>query len=286
MKKQVLKIELNNFFIRTLTGIVFASVIIGSLLMHPYAFVTLMLIFSLLALMEYKRIFFKNISVLLVIIYLLTGTIIYSLIVSISLFGLNEIFLYGILAFILILLLVFYVINNKGLQPLVKQLYNIVSAFLYISLPFALMSFLYDFNSENLYNLIIGVFILMWIFDSFAYITGTLIGKHKMAIKISPKKTWEGLIGGAIFCFTTAYILSLFLKVEVLQTKFLLVYWLIIALIVVVMGTIGDLFESKLKRKAGIKDTAILLPGHGGILDRFDSLLFVIPSIVVLLLVL
>ncbi|PKP41101.1 MAG: hypothetical protein CVT95_12990 [Bacteroidetes bacterium HGW-Bacteroidetes-12] len=177
-------------------------------------------------------------------------------------------------------------ILNKGLQPLVKQLYNIVSAFLYISLPFALMSFLYDFNSENLYNLIIGVFILMWIFDSFAYITGTLIGKHKMAIKISPKKTWEGLIGGAIFCFTTAYILSLFLKVEVLQTKFLLVYWLIIALIVVVMGTIGDLFESKLKRKAGIKDTAILLPGHGGILDRFDSLLFVIPSIVVLLLVL
>jgi phosphatidate cytidylyltransferase len=115
----------------------------------------------------------------------------------------------------------------------------------------------------------------IWINDTMAYLVGSMIGKTPFS-KISPKKTWEGTIGGAILCIVTIGLLGYFIpfaKVIAVQ------HWIAIAAICAVFGTIGDLFESKLKRMANVKDSGSIMPGHGGFLDRFDSLLFAAPAV-------
>jgi phosphatidate cytidylyltransferase len=116
-----------------------------------------------------------------------------------------------------------------------------------------------------------GILIILWMYDTGAYLSGSAIGKHKLMKSISPNKSWEGLLGGGILSLVTSVIMAVILQTPDLGT------WIIIAVIIIVFGTLGDLFESMLKRKTGIKDTGSVLPGHGGLLDRFDSLLFVIP---------
>ena len=125
------------------------------------------------------------------------------------------------------------------------------------------------------YQIVLYLFLTIWMNDTGAYITGRLIGKHKMFPRISPKKSWEGLIGGAIFAVIMAIVNS-FLFLEHSITS-----WIVIALLIVIFGTSGDFFESKLKREAGVKDSGSILPGHGGMLDRFDTMLFAVPVIFV-----
>jgi len=122
-------------------------------------------------------------------------------------------------------------------------------------------------------EIILGYFVLLWVSDSGAYATGSLVGKHKLFERISPKKTWEGSIGGAVLTFTAAYFISSIMKEVSLRD------WLAISLIIVVTGTYGDLFKSLLKRSAHVKDAGNLLPGHGGFLDRFDSLIGSAPFV-------
>ena len=115
----------------------------------------------------------------------------------------------------------------------------------------------------------------IWINDTMAYIVGSMIGKTPFS-KISPKKTWEGTIGGAILCVTVITLLSRIIpSVQDIEIK----YFIIISSICAVFGTLGDLLESKLKRIAGIKDSGTIMPGHGGFLDRFDSLLVAVPFV-------
>ena len=121
--------------------------------------------------------------------------------------------------------------------------------------------------------LLAGIFIMIWCFDSFAYLVGRFLGKRKLMPKISPKKTWEGLIGGLFFTMLSAYLLALYSGIESIS----LWQWLVLSIIVVISSTFGDLFESALKRSHGLKDSGNFMPGHGGILDRIDSLLFAMP---------
>ncbi len=123
----------------------------------------------------------------------------------------------------------------------------------------------------------LAFFGIIWTFDSFAYVTGTLTGKTKLFKKISPGKTIEGIIGGTTFAVLTAYIISLYSPT--LNT----VQWILLAIIISLTGTIGDLIESAIKRNAGVKDSGSFLPGHGGFLDRFDSLFFSVPFVFVYL---
>lgn len=154
----------------------------------------------------------------------------------------------------------------------------------YISLPLGMSTGLlwtsYDspvtngfalFTDFYMPELLLGIFILIWTYDSFAYLTGSLIGKHKMIPKVSPKKSWEGFFGGMVFSLITSFILS--------KTLSLLSFgeWTGMAIIVAVFGTLGDLMESQVKRMADVKDSGNILPGHGGLLDRFDSFLMIIP---------
>ena len=151
----------------------------------------------------------------------------------------------------------------------------------YLSLPAALMVFMYRidfFSSLAGPKLVLLVFALIWVNDTFAYLTGRLLGKHKLFERISPGKTIEGSIGGLVFTLAGIIVFSQY--VDWLSLKVAIG----MGLIAVVFGTLGDLCESMLKRQAGVKDSGNLIPGHGGVLDRFDSVLFTIPFIYVFLL--
>ena len=146
----------------------------------------------------------------------------------------------------------------------------------YIILPFIIITKIpFGINGYNP-DILISIFVLIWTNDTFAYLVGKSIGKHKLFERISPKKTIEGFIGGIIFAIIASYFISkYFLKIPEKNTYI----WFIIAFIVGVFGTIGDLVESKFKRIAGKKDSGKIMPGHGGILDRLDSVIFVAPII-------
>jgi phosphatidate cytidylyltransferase len=172
----------------------------------------------------------------------------------------------------------FFLFDNKITQ--ISSFSKYIYLLGYIILPFLLISKI-PFGSDG-YNplIIIGLFILIWTNDTFAYIVGKSIGKHKLFEKISPKKTIEGFFGGLVFAIFAGTLISIYLiePKEQFSNKSILI-WSIIAAIVGVIGTIGDLIESKFKRIAGVKDSGKIMPGHGGILDRLDSVIFAAPFI-------
>ena len=150
----------------------------------------------------------------------------------------------------------------------------------YIILPFIFITKI-SFGVKD-YNpkIIIGLFILIWTNDTFAYIVGKSIGKHKLLERISPKKTIEGFVGGVIFAVIAGFLISkYYIQAGPKHLDKSILIWTIIAVIVGVIGTVGDLIESKFKRIAGVKDSGKIMPGHGGILDRLDSVIFVAPFV-------
>jgi len=150
-------------------------------------------------------------------------------------------------------------------------------ALAYISIPFTLLTQIPFINSNYHPKIIIGFFILIWINDSFAYLVGSTLGRTKLYEKISPNKTVEGAIGGLLAAIIAAYFISIYF------TSLSYLNWTIIALITVIFGVLGDLMESKFKREAGVKDSGNLIPGHGGFLDRLDSVIFAAPFVYVYL---
>ncbi|MCB0400579.1 MAG: phosphatidate cytidylyltransferase [Flavobacteriales bacterium] len=156
--------------------------------------------------------------------------------------------------------------------PFVNIAYTLLGVF-YVVLPFAMLFHLGYYKGSYNYQLILGFFFLLWTSDTGAYLSGKFLGKHKLFERISPKKTWEGSIGGLILSLVVAYVLSIYF------TDLKLANWLIIAGLVVIFGGMGDLVESMLKRSLHIKDSGNILPGHGGILDRFDGLLLSVPFV-------
>ena len=150
----------------------------------------------------------------------------------------------------------------------------------YIILPFVFITKIsFGINDYNP-KIIIGLFILIWTNDTFAYIVGKSIGRTKLFEKISPKKTIEGFLGGILFAILAGYLISkYYIKANPEFSEKSILIWTSIAVIVGIAGTIGDLIESKFKRIAGVKDSGSIMPGHGGILDRLDSVIFVAPII-------
>ena len=173
----------------------------------------------------------------------------------------------------------------KKANPLGNWAFSMLSQ-LYIALPFALLNILAYHNSpENssvTYNPILplSIFVFIWLSDTGAYCVGSLIGKHRLFERISPKKSWEGSVGGAVFSIASSLIFAH------CYPFFSIAQWAGLAAVVVVFGTWGDLTESLMKRQLGIKDSGNILPGHGGMLDRFDSALMAIPAAVIYIYVL
>lgn len=155
-------------------------------------------------------------------------------------------------------------------KPFVNLAFLMLGVF-YIGIPFGLLNFVAIHQGVYLPNIVMGLLLLIWANDSGAYLVGSRWGKHLLLPRISPKKTWEGTMGGLLFTLMTAYILHIFF----LEIR--LIDWLVLAAIIAVFGSIGDLVESMLKRSLAVKDSGKILPGHGGMLDRFDGLIFSLP---------
>ncbi len=261
---------------RSLTGIAFAAIMLAGIIIHQYVFAVVFTVFLLLTLYEFYKIS-ENIGyepsakigltcgfLLFIIFFLAASRVIPQ----------NFIYL-SILIPLFTLLPDLFDKRKNGFKNSMITLAGLI----YIALPFSLLSFIIipeNSAGSGFYPwILVGIFLIIWMYDSMAYVFGTLLGKHKICERISPNKSWEGLAGGAVFAVIMGIVNS------VIFHELSLTNWIVIAFLIVAFGTSGDFFESKLKREAGVKDSGNILPGHGGMLDRFDTLLFAAPVIYV-----
>lgn len=181
-----------------------------------------------------------------------------------------------------ILLFFFQHVLAKGSELSSSKVSNSLFSFGYIGLPLSLTPWL-TIDSYYYFTpvLLVGIMVIIWSNDTFAYLIGRSFGKHRLHERLSPKKSVEGFIGGWIFALLAGYIFYTYSN-----TEYTLTDWLIFSSFTTIGGTFGDLFESALKRSAKVKDSGSFIPGHGGLLDRIDSLLFVVPMVWLYLLIL
>lgn len=251
-------------------------IVLGSMILHPLAFFIVFSFFTIIGLKEFAELtgFGKNKKP--TIEYYIFGLIIYAVI---GLSGLGYIDVRNTALIFIIFFLQIAIELFRKTDPSWKNITTCLTGYLYIALPFGLMNSLFYTGAIAIPDpgIIIGVFIIIWTSDIFAYLTGSMFGKHRLFERISPKKSWEGSIGGLTFALAAGYVMSLFVD------KIDLVSWLVLTVIIVITGTIGDLAESLLKRNAGVKDSGNIFPGHGGVLDRFDAIIFAIPFVFIYL---
>ncbi len=284
--------NIQTFKTRTLTAIVFAVVMLLGLFVNHWLFFCLFTIIHFGCWLEYQKLIslidssYKTISVFHKYGVIITGF-------GFMLWMLNA--SYSICSFKLHLLGMSLVIIFAIVLPISEILFSqkqeTKPAFLsflgllYISLSLGLMLDLYEVTIQKIKfgNSTFAIFtiVCMWVNDTMAYIVGSFIGKTPFS-KISPKKTWEGTIGGIVLCTIVMGLAMNFIMVDIETNtpySFLKIHWFVMAAIAAITGTFGDLLESKIKRLANVKDSGNFMPGHGGFLDRFDSLLLATPFI-------
>lgn len=261
---------------RSISGALFVLVLVACVVLGKYSSLLLFTFAGVLGVLEFYKLStnISGVSPLKV-----TGAIIgvtCSLLVMFAVMG----FVSTTAVFVCLpLLFSIFVIELYRKQPF--PFHNItytILGILYVILPFTLLFHLgfynnYHFSMDYNYQLIMGYFLLLWSSDTGAYLAGKFFGKHKLMERISPKKTWEGSVGGGILSIFVAVIIAHYFTTIQLQD------WIIISVIVVVLGGIGDLVESMFKRSINVKDSGNILPGHGGILDRFDGLFISVPFV-------
>lgn len=272
----------NNFIQRAITGVIFVGVLVGGILWGPISFSLLFALISALTIHEFGTIVSKQQDVEInKPICMLAGIFLFFGFAYLGVMpGQTEVLIPYLFLIIYLLVSELYL---KKKNPLNNWAYAMMSQ-IYIALSFAMLNVLaYHSTGTSPYNvqynpiLPLSIFIFTWINDTGAYCTGMLFGKHRLFERISPKKSWEGSIGGGVFSMIAAVVMAHFFSFMSLGI------WIGLALTVVVFGTLGDLTESLLKRTLGIKDSGNILPGHGGMLDRFDSTLMAVPAAVVYL---
>lgn len=268
---------MNNFTLRTITGAIFVIVIIGSVLINHWIFASLFFVIALAGFWEFSRIS-RSLNVYPAkITGILLSALTYMLLVGWNFQVVPDYSLY-LLLFIPVIILAVELSRKTSTSLLnaAMTLFGIV----WIIIPLALLSGFFNLAEVHKWRetgLLLGFFLILWINDSGAYIFGSLLGKHKMMERISPKKSWEGFAGGAFAGLLIAYLISASF------TEFTMMEWILIGAAIIVFGTLGDLTESMFKRNAGIKDSGKILPGHGGILDRFDAVLIAAPVVYILI---
>lgn len=266
----------NNFWLRTFTGAVFIAAIIGSVLLSQLIFALLFFGVTLFALNEFYQLLNAGKKIRVSIV---SGSIAASILyLSFALAAIEVVppkFLF--INLLLPILIFIFELYRKSANPFLNISLTLFGA-IYIGLPFSLLNLLYNSGPvavESGPAIVLSFFLIIWTYDTFAYLTGILVGKHRLFPRVSPKKTWEGTAGGFIFGLAATFLLSKYFP------DFDLLNWLIIASIIMVFGTFGDLSESLLKRSLNIKDSGNILPGHGGLLDRFDAVLMAAPAVFV-----
>ncbi|MBK7129865.1 MAG: phosphatidate cytidylyltransferase [Crocinitomicaceae bacterium] len=265
---------MSNFLQRAITGTLFVIVLIGAILLGGWYMHGLFGLIVVLGLWEFFSLFKATDIKPQKILGTFIGTAIYFLVLLSWYFG--EIMMVPLIGLLFLFFMVTAIseLFRKTTRPFENVSITLVAT-LYIVLPFVLLnvySFEHVLEVETLIWPPLSIFILIWCNDTFAYLTGRLLGKHKLFERISPKKTWEGFIGGVAFAVLAGILLAYFLEWSYSK---MITYGIVVG----VIGTAGDLVESMLKRNVGVKDSGTILPGHGGILDRFDAVLFVVPVI-------
>ncbi len=270
---------------RVWTAIIFVLVMIGGLFISQYTYIALFTLVAAGCLWEFYGLTLAEqegpgkgrrwMGVLLGLIpFWVTSTWFTGLLPA----AINP-FLLGFVLFIpLVFLFFLYEMSTHSEKPFANIAY-IITGIVYIGIPFALLNFIAFYENQYQPRLVFGVLLLCWTNDTAAYFVGSKIGKTPLLPRISPKKTWEGSLGGAFITLIMTWILYRFTPFDLS-----LLLALLFGIIVIIFGSLGDLVESMLKRSVKVKDTGTLLPGHGGLLDRFDAFIFLIPFAVAFLL--
>lgn len=264
--------NIKTLLIRSASGLVYITLIIGAILLGGIYFKIIFGLLAILTVYEFHTLTNKqeNINALPIL-----GAICAAVAFAVVSYYKQPSWLYigvYLMCFILMCLIICAVIEmfRKTSNPINNVAYTIFGQ-IYIVLPFSLMAYILSYEKK----LLLAVFVIIWVNDTFAYLTGSLIGKHKLSPKISPNKSWEGLIGGLVGTWGAAlliYWLEAYAKNSYIP--FTVTQWLALGTAIMIFGTLGDLFESLIKRTVGVKDSGNIMPGHGGLLDRLDSVLF------------
>ena len=283
---------MKNFITRTITGILFVAIMVTGICLRGDAMILLFALITGLTLWEFTGLVNEHVADTTVNRFITTAAGVYLFLAFAG-------YCTGIVppsAFIPYLLTLIYLFISelylKQKNPIQDWAYTMLSQ-LYIALPFSMINVL-SFQADPLTGQIayhwllpMSVFIFLWANDTGAYCAGSLFGRHKLFPRVSPGKTWEGSIGGGIIVLIIAAVISYFAgsdaSLSTLNAQLSTLKWLGLGLVVVFFGTWGDLVESLFKRTLGIKDSGNILPGHGGMLDRFDSSLMAIPAAVIYL---
>lgn len=268
---------MNNFWQRTITGSLFVATIIGLTILSDWTFFILLFAVNFICLLEFYTLLLPDKSWIEKYLGVIAGSVINIMFVFIIRGSLSLTWFYHLIPVFLLLIIIKLFENTKReFDTLAFQLLGII----YISFPLSMLADFGYFNSLSYsYTLPLGFFILHWSSDTFAYLVGRKLGKTKLFERISPKKTIEGSVGAMLLTAGAAWIIAQFWDdVSVID-------WMVIAVLIVIFGTLGDLTESLLKRNLNIKDSGNILPGHGGILDRFDGFFISVPAVYFYLLI-
>lgn len=260
-------LDIRKLAVRTLSGIVYVGIIVGCILGGKVSVAVLAMLFGVLGILEFDKMFnalapktwFITLLDILGTISLCLGCWIFPLALWVGLFLIR-------------MITELYLHSEKPHMSVSRSLMSQI----YLGLPLGLMVAIGDMTANH--NVLLLVFIFLWINDTGAFLVGSLMGRHKLFERISPKKTWEGFFGGVILTMVVSAILCYSCQQFFGLERDILI-WECVALVTTVFGTWGDLFESMIKRSLKIKDSGNLIPGHGGILDRIDSLLFAMPAV-------
>lgn len=275
-----------NLVIRAITGVLFVAIMIAGFL-SPHYMVVLFSIITGMTIWEYTGLV-SQIKGVEVNRFISTVAGVYFFI---SLAGMRLGFVEGFSVFVPYILTIIYLILAelylKHENPVLNWAYTMFGQ-MYIVLPFSMLNvlaFQADNNGQIMMDMLLplSIFVFLWTNDTGAYCAGSLFGKHKLFPRISPAKSWEGSIGGGVLVLIVAALIGYFTNQEHNLHALTIIEWMGLGLVVAIFGTWGDLVESLFKRTLGIKDSGNILPGHGGMLDRFDSSLLAIPAAVVYL---
>ncbi|MDR3651503.1 MAG: phosphatidate cytidylyltransferase [Paludibacter sp.] len=265
---------MNNFVKRTLSGLIFVLLIIGSILLSRFTFLIAFALICGWSVLEFHKLTNLQPEVKVNGWIALLGGVILFLSSYIYASGIWHYPVYSIYGFYIVIVLISELYSKKS-NPINSLAYFILGQ-IFIALPFSLLNFILFIEGWQPLVLL-SVFVTIWVNDTGAYLVGVTVGRHRLFERISPKKSWEGFVGGALAALLSGYVFSLFIP------QISLLNWFIFSEIIVIFGTFGDLIESLMKRTVDVKDSGNVIPGHGGLLDRFDSMLLAAPVVFIYL---
>lgn len=262
---------MKNFITRAISGIAYVALIVAALLLGPWYFTGLCVLFAILGILEMSTLLNKPMIGTLTLIDALAAVSLAAIPLSFMIQN-GSLVMYCCLCFIPACFIIRAVTSLYDMRPeAFRSAMFSMGSVVYLGLPLCCLNCLYAYAG---WQLALAMFAMIWINDTGAFCVGSLCGKHKMSPRLSPKKSWEGLAGGIAFAGALGVAAFYIFRDAV---PFSLIAWILLGLLIGVFATWGDLFESLMKRSLGVKDAGHLIPGHGGILDRIDSLLVVAP---------